>query len=404
MTTPGGQLTPGDEPEIGDPPQFGVPSGAYVGDAGSPQSFKDLNTLNKDEAKRRMQQPLEGVFGRQVNAVALFTNALLGVVQGAVNLVVGTVQAVVDGIKGIFNAIGSLFGAARVDTAAVDAARVAGENAIVAKWGDALDKLDEIQRVGGAYGRWGMFNLTYGEDHPHPIPLTEPFGLMQGCFWHPPRLVWQYGHGETFADTDSARGNLARLGGTLELQESGLWMIYFQAALLQGTQRTNTPADLWCYVTSDQFSVPAGTPPESGTMPTYSRLNGAKIDRPVDRIAAHGRAGQYLGVADTRYGGGNTVSGYMLAPLSSAGWFVHMAGTGYRHFGGASSTMLFATKVNSKSLRDSIEALKVQIAEALPGQPTDKLLDEGAIAAMVAEAGALEASEVVVPERGGGDG
>ena len=69
MTTPGGQLTPGDEPEIGDPPQYGVPSGAYVGDAGSPQSFKDLNTLNKDEAKRRMQQPLEGMFGRQRESV-----------------------------------------------------------------------------------------------------------------------------------------------------------------------------------------------------------------------------------------------------------------------------------------------------------------------------------------------
>ena len=69
MTTPGGQLTPGDEPEIGDPPQYGVPSGAYVGDAGSPQSFKDLNTLNKDEAKRRMRQPLEGMFGRQRESV-----------------------------------------------------------------------------------------------------------------------------------------------------------------------------------------------------------------------------------------------------------------------------------------------------------------------------------------------
>ena len=69
MTTPGGQLTPGDEPEIGDPPQYGVPPGAYVGDAGSPQSFKDLNTLNKDEAKRRMRQPLEGMFGRQRESV-----------------------------------------------------------------------------------------------------------------------------------------------------------------------------------------------------------------------------------------------------------------------------------------------------------------------------------------------
>ena len=69
MTTPRGQLTPGDEPEIGDPPKYGVPSGAYVGDAGSPQSFKDLNSLNKDEAKRRMQQPLEGMFGRQRESV-----------------------------------------------------------------------------------------------------------------------------------------------------------------------------------------------------------------------------------------------------------------------------------------------------------------------------------------------
>ena len=77
MTTPGGQLTPGDEPEIGDPPIYGVPDGAYVGDAGSPQSFKDLNTLNRDEAKRRMQQPLEGMFGRQ-HASVWSNGGLLG--------------------------------------------------------------------------------------------------------------------------------------------------------------------------------------------------------------------------------------------------------------------------------------------------------------------------------------
>ena len=347
---------------------------------------------------------LEQIFNGIGGIGDALAGALTGLLQGLAGAVVGAVTVVVGGLVGVINAIGSLFGAARVDTAAVDAARVAGENAIVANMADALDQLDEIQRVGGAWGDYPMWNLTWGEDNPHPIPLTKPFGLMQGCFWHPPSYVWQYGHGKTFANTDSDRGNLVQRGGTLELQESGLWMIYFQAALLQGTERTNTPADLWCYVTSDQFLAPVGTPPESGTMTMYSRVNGAKQDWPVNMIAAYGRAGQYLGVADTRYGGGNTVSGYMLAPLSSPGWFVHMAGTGYRHFGGASSTMLFATKVNSKSLRDSIEALKVQIAEALPGQPTDKLLDEGAIAAMVAEAGALEASEVVVPERGGGDG
>lgn len=340
---------------------------------------------------------LEQIFNGIGGIGDALAGALTGLLQGLAGAVVGAVTVVVGGLVGVINAIGSLFGAARVDTAAVDAARVAGENAIVANMADALDQLDEIQRVGGAWGDYPMWNLTWGEDNPHPIPLTKPFGLMQGCFWHPPGLAWQYGHGHTFANTDSDRGNLARLGGTLELQESGLWMIYFQAALLQGTERTNTPADLWCYVTSSPGVTPVGTPPGSGTMTMYSRSSGAKYAIPVDGIAAYGRAGQYLGVADTRHGGGNTVSGYMLCALPSAGWFVHMAGTGYRHFGGASSTMLFATKVNSESLRDDIEDLKDQIAAALPGQSTDQLLDEASIAAMVAEAENLEVPDVVVP-------
>ena len=176
-----------------------------------------------------------------------------------------------------------------------------------------------------------------------------------------------------------------------------MWMIYFQAALLQGTQRTSTPADLWCYVTNDLTYVPLGTPPASGNMPMLHRWNGDKVLRPTSGVVAYGRAGQYLGVSDTRYGGGNTVSGYMLAPLPSAGWFVHLSGTGFRHFGGAASTMVFATKVNSESLRDDIEGLKNQIAAALPGQSTDQLLDEASINAMVAEAGNLEVPDVVVP-------
>lgn len=69
MTTPGGQLTPGDEPEIGDPPQYGVPAGAYVGEAASPQSIKDLNGLTKEKAKQRMQAPLNGSFNGMGNSV-----------------------------------------------------------------------------------------------------------------------------------------------------------------------------------------------------------------------------------------------------------------------------------------------------------------------------------------------
>lgn len=319
---------------------------------------------------------------------------LAGVVTGIVGGLVGAVQ-------GIAALIGGLFNAGRIDTAAVDAARVAGENAIVAKWGDALDQLDEIQRVGGAYSELPTWEMTWGEDNPHPLPLTTAFPLQQGTFWHEPNEEWRHWGGpgtNPFGNTDLERGYLAQMAGTLELQESGLWMIYFQAALLQGTQRTNTPADLWCYVNDYRDWCPVGTPPASGSMTDYSRTTGVKSTQSVSRIAAYGRAGQYLGVSDTRMGGGNTVSGYMLVPLASAGWFVHLACTGYRHFGGAASTMLFATKVNSESLRDSIEELKTQIAAALPGQSTDKLLDEDGIAAMVAEAEGIDVLSEVPDE------
>lgn len=408
MTSPGGMLRPGDGTR---PPEFGTPDGAYVSGGSGTSSVTDLNGLDESMAKARMRAPLQGTFAGMHGGFWGVINGVIGLLQGAVSLVVGAVQVIVDGIGGVINAIGSLFGAARVDTAAVDAARVAGENAIVANMGAALEQLDEIQRVGGAYGHWEMFNITWGEDNPHPIPLTKPFGeppyaLMQGVKWHPPTVSWNYSNGQTLPDNDGTRGELARRAGTLELQESGLWMIYFQAALLQGTQRTNVPADLWCYVSSVPYLCPVGSPPASGEMVAYARDNGSKVAFLPSQIAAYGRAGQYLGVADTRYGGGNTVSGYMLCALPSAGWFVHLAGTGFRHFGGAASTMVFATKVNSESLRDDIEGLKDQIAAALPGQSTDKLLNETSIAAMVAEAENLEVPDVVVPTDplGGGNG
>lgn len=94
MTTPGGQLTPGDEPEIGDPPIYGVPAGAYVGDAGSPQSFKDLNTLNKDEAKRRMQAQVEPSFAAQ-------RDGFWGQIQNIIDMMngryTGTLPTFIDG-------------------------------------------------------------------------------------------------------------------------------------------------------------------------------------------------------------------------------------------------------------------------------------------------------------------
>lgn len=77
MTTPGGQLTPGNEPEMDDPPIYGVPDGAYVGEAASPQSIKDLNTLTPDKAKERMRIPLNGTFNN-LDASVRGNGGLLG--------------------------------------------------------------------------------------------------------------------------------------------------------------------------------------------------------------------------------------------------------------------------------------------------------------------------------------
>ena len=405
MTTPGGQLTPGDEPEIGDPPQYGVPDGAYVGDAGSPQSFKDLNTLNKDEAKRRMQQPLEGMFGRQANALVMFANSLLGLVQGAVNLVVGTVDAIVGGITSIINSIGSLFGMSQVDMARVDKARADGEKIISQNMSSSLEYLDEIQRVGGSYASWPRWQISYGELNPHPLPLTDGFPLAQGTAWHPPGRAWEPGWDETttWVGNDASRGTLATLAGTLELMEPGLWMIYFQAAVLQGGGYTTTPADVWCYVSSNMTWVPVGSPQPG--MASYSRINGNKSTSDsygFNAIHTFGRAGQYLGARDSTQGGGNTVSGYMMCYLDSPNWYIHMSCSAYQHFGGEASTFVFAQKVNSSTLRGDIDEKQAEIAAALPGVEVPKTLDEASISAMVAEAQQLETGEVIVPPYEGG--
>lgn len=405
MTTPGGQLTPGDEPEIGDPPIYGVPDGAYVGDVGSPQSFKDLNTLNKDEAKRRMQQPLEGMFGRQANALVIFANSLLGLVQGAVNLVVGVVDAVVGGITSIINSVGSLFGMSRADMAAVDKARADGEKLISQNMSSSLEYLDEIQRVGGSYASWPRWQISYGELNPHPLPLTDGLPLAQGAVWHPPVRAWEpnWDHTTTWVGNDASRGVLATLSGTLELMEPGLWMIYFQSAALQGSGYTSIPVDVWCYVTDEKDIVPVGSP-KTG-MEGYSRIDGTKYTTDplvYDSIHTFGRAGQYLGTRDSTQGGGNTVSGYMMCYLDSPNWFVHMACSAYQHFGGEASTFLFAQKVNSSTLRGDIDDKQAEIAAALPGIEVPKTLDEASISAMVAEAQQLETGEVIVPPYEGG--
>ena len=395
MTTPGGQLSTGDDQN---PPVYGVPDGAYVGDAGSPNAITDLNNLTESEAKNRMKSQIAPSFVGQRDGVWGFFSTILGAVQGAVGLVVGTVQAVVDGIAAVINSIGSLFSAGHHDIVVSDQARVDGENAIVANMSESLEFLDEIQRVGGGYSSYLEWSINDGERYPHPLPLNGGFPLYQGTSWIPPvEPLTHTSSGYNFSDSDTSRGRLALGGGTLRLMEDGLWMIYFQAGLLQGPAYTETPADLWCYVSNSEFRVPVGPLPASGVFDAYFRHGGPKTSIQSSNVIAYGRAGQYLGVRDSFQGGGNTVSGYFMCYLDSPDWYVHLSCTGFRHFGGAASTFVFAQKVNSESIRDNIDDLKGQIAASLPGENVDMLLTETNIQAMVSEAANLEVPEVVVP-------
>lgn len=317
-----------------------------------------------------------------------------GVLAGVVNGIIG---GIVGGLQSIAGLIGGLFSLGRQDTAAVDQKRVEGENAIVANMSSSLEYLDEIQRVGGAYMDTPEWAIVNGEAFPHAVPLggdTAPhygaFPLAQGTTWHPRAQPWTRSSGDVLGSA-SGRIEVAQRAGTLELLEAGLWMIYFQAAVLQGSGYTTTPADVWCYVSSQKDYIPVGAP-QSG-MSTFGRLDGVHRTSDIygfNAIHTFGRAGQYLGTRDTTQGGGNTVSGYMMAYLDSPGWFIHMACSAYRHFGGPASTFVFAQKVNSSTLRGDIDQAKADLAAALPGQPIAQQLDEAAIAAMIAEAEAID--------------
>lgn len=305
------------------------------------------------------------------------------VLAGAVTGIVGGLVGAVQGIAGL---IGGLFSLGRQDTARVDAARVAGENAIVENMSESLEHLDEIQRVGGAFMGTPAWTISNGERNPHPLPVNDDVPLSQGTIWHPPSLGW--GTVTHHANGDADRGWIAQRSGVLELAEPGLWMIYFQASVLQGSAYPNDPADVWCYVRNTSTTIPVGTPRNG--MDAYNRVTGAKSSTNLGDFHTYGRAGAYVGVRDTGEGGGNTVSGYFMCYLETPGWFITMSASAYKHFGGAASTFVFAQKVNSEDLRDDIEDLKDKIAAALPGENVPLDLDDAQIAAMVAEADAID--------------
>ena len=346
--------------------------------------------LTVEQAKARIRGEVGGTFG---GLGSLFADVINGVV--------GFVGGVVGSVVGVFESIGSLFFGVRNDVVNVDTARMAAENAIVANMSSSLEMLDEIQRFGGAYnGSYEFYRSDWGEQVAETVPLTHALALQAGTSFIAPNTPWSdYTSGVARANTEDNRRLMARHSGSLQLNEPGLWLIYFRAGVLQGSQFTTRPADLWCYVTSatglGANLLPVGSPGYTddgqplvngfgiSSVQCRDRDTGVKIQLPVGEILAYGRASSYVGTENAPTGGGVTLFGMVPAYLPDAGYKVSMAIQSYAKFGGPSNTSVVAYKVNSETLRDDIDALKSGIAADLPGEAVDKVLDEATIQDMI---------------------
>lgn len=285
--------------------------------------------------------------------------------------------------------VSGLVKAARNDVVSVDTARANAENAIVDSMSSSLEMLDEIQRFGGAYCRAPQWSTTWGENTPDVLPLTDAFPLAAGTSFDPP--VDPVPPSGTYPDNNASKEAMARKSGALQLTESGLWLIFFQAGVLQGSERITQPADVWCYVNNNRGYSPIGTPgmPYAGMTPSngnyVARLsgNGVAASTSMANLAAWGRASSYVGLNNSRNGGGVTVFGCFPVYLQTANWYVTMSVQSWAKFGGASTSNVIAYKVNSESIRDSIDDLTEQIELALPGASTQLSLDEMGLEQMV---------------------
>lgn len=318
-------------------------------------------------------------------------------------MVTGIVGGLVGAVQSLAGLIGGLFSLGRNDTAAVDQARVAAENAIVEKMGESVQFVDQVQRAGGAFMGYETFRFDNGEETPHTVPLSEPVPLAAGTSWIPPHTPLTHSAGYRYpgalaTEQLATRSTLAGGTGQLELLESGLWIIDFQVSVLQGGAYTSQPVDVWCHVTpADAPWLPIGPPgvtpagnPRPGEQSTLHRETGALYYQPESIVAAYGRASGYVGTRNSPFTGGNSIAGTVLAVLPSAGWKVTLSCNSWEKAGGAMSTYVYATKINSTNLQQQIDELRETFATALPGNPVPLQLDDASIQAMVAEAEAID--------------
>ena len=340
--------------------------------------------LTVEQAKARIRGEVGGTFG---GLGTLFQDILQGIV--------GFVQGIGSAVIGFFESIGNFFFQAKQDMSHMDQARVDAELAVVDNMSSSLEMLDEVQRFGGAYNDYPRFNFVNGEVTPHVLPLSNGLAMSPGSRWVPPYTPLTHSEHHNYPNDAYSQGKLAAGSGFLELTEEGLWLIFFQAGVLQGNAYVTRPSDVWCYVTpADTSIMPIGAPgfglneqPAPGLVYGRSKY-GSTVQETmaIEDLKAYGRAASYIGERNAYYGGGNTVFGMVPAILPEGAWKVTMSTASWALFGGGmATTYVAAYKVSSESLREDIDELKSQLASALPGQAVNFDLDEAAIQQMIDE-------------------
>lgn len=382
-------------------PNQHFPDGGF-GSPTSAQPVGNMQDITEQSAKDSMKAGAVGSWSQAQGGFWGLMGSILGTVVGFVSEVV---NGVIGAVQGIFDGIASLFSASSVDTAAVDAARVSAENAIVAQMADSLDMMDEIQRAGGAFMNYPMFYVNAGENYPYILPLSAGMDLQAGTRFVGPSDPLTHNHGGVYSHSNESRARLATGSGYLELTEGGFWRIDFQAAMLQGPWGYADPAHLWCYITpASSPYIPYGAPglnvsgsSISGVMARH-RVTGDYVMQPATGfIRGYGRASSYVDQLESNFGGGNTVSGSLFALLPAGAWKVTLSSMCHKRFSGAASTFVYATNINSDSLRDDIEGLKDAFESALPGAYAPKTLTQSSINALSSEASAVTIPPIAPP-------
>lgn len=373
MTTPG--ITP--------------PEDVYVPGSGFGSQHRGMTV---EGAKAHLQAPFANAFGG-------LGGILMNLINGVVGVVAGAVTAVAGAVGGLFESLGNLLSGTSRDLAKIEGSRAAAEEQIVARMGDMADQLDASVRFGAAYMSHPYWRLTDGDNNSHTLPINKPFSLHKGTsFLYPvsdAQFPEDFPHGHVIPGGFSSYEAVARRTGSLVLEEGGLWFIFFQAAgrYFNGWNGTGAgPTRVWAYVTSASDTRLPQDAIDGPTCVARDRITGLfQGNIPVDGFIApggYGRATSWTGT--TTPAGGYTTFGMMPVMLPSGGYKVSMSAHNDWHYGGPSSTYMVALKINTGSMQDQINQLKLAMEASFPAEVAQLETTQTQIDQLVAEALGME--------------